>query len=143
MEARCPLKTLSLIFLFIYSSIAVKAESNDLEDCQAGDPDAVVEFVTCLDDQVRELDELALRIQNRVLARIDIKYLPSNSEKAKRLRSKFQDSISIWYRYRSSFCDLESVHVIDEDERLGFIKECLISLTKSRIEELRLLQLHI
>lgn len=101
-----------------------------------------VQWIICVDDDVQTLDQLKNHVQGRIYDRIEWKY-KKDLDRAKMLKEKLDKSISIWDKYRHSYCDMESIYIRDEDERSDFIKQCLLSITKTRIEELRLLQINI
>lgn len=102
-----------------------------------------VQWVLCIEDSVKEVDQLKTRIQDRIYKKIDLKYGAKNPARAKVLKWKTKNSSDIWEKYRLSYCDMESIHIEEEENRGEFIKECLLSITNTRIEELRLLQLNI
>lgn len=111
------------------------------EGCQY-EADSVL-LVICIDEEIRELDMLRSHIQNQIFSRIEFKYAKKLPDKTKALRSKLENSIIIWDKYRTSYCDLETINITDEQDRLSFIQDCLVNLTKTRIEDLRLLQINI
>lgn len=109
--------------------------------CQEGID--TVPFILCMDDDVREFENLKNFVMNRIYGRIELKYAKKDPVRAKTLKAKVENYAKAWEGYRLSYCDLESIHIPDEDNHSQFVKDCLMSLTKSRIEELRLLQINI
>lgn len=105
--------------------------------------ESVVQLTVCMDDDIRDLEHLRVRVQNIVYSRIDIKYGKKDAARAKFLKGKLDVSISVWDQYRASYCELESISIAEEDDQAGFVKQCVMSLTKTRIEELRILQISI
>jgi uncharacterized protein YecT (DUF1311 family) len=103
----------------------------------------LVSLVLCVDDEVRDLDELRARVQIQVLEKVKTRYSKAEPVKAKRIKEKILISDVNWKKYRDSYCDLESIYVTENDERGMYIQQCLVALTKSRIEELRVLQINI
>lgn len=102
-----------------------------------------VSLILCMDDEIKDIEQLGERIQNRIFARINIKYSKKEPNRAKVLKAKLANSAQIWNKYRLSYCDMETIQISDEDNRSEFIKQCLLSLSKKRVEDLRLLQLNI
>jgi uncharacterized protein YecT (DUF1311 family) len=103
----------------------------------------LVPLVFCVDDEVRDLEELRARVQIQLLEKVKIRYSKAEPLKAKRIKEKILKSDVNWKKYRDSYCDLESIYVTENDERGMYIQQCLVALTKSRIEELRVLQINI
>jgi uncharacterized protein YecT (DUF1311 family) len=118
-----------------------KAQEIQAPQCQEGLD--TVPLILCMDDDVREFEDLKNFVMDRILARIELKYAKNDPARAKTLKEKVENYSKSWDGYRLSYCDLESIHITDEDNRSQFVKDCLMSLTKSRIEELRLLQINI
>lgn len=102
-----------------------------------------VTLILCLDDDVKDIEELRTRIQNQVFNRIEIKYSKNDPKRAKFLKQKLNYSVQAWDKYRISYCDMETIHIRESDNRPEFIKECLLSVGKKRVEDLRLLQINI
>lgn len=117
-------------------------ELSSSESCEYSKADLVL-LALCMDDKVLEIDSIRLRVQNQVLARIEVKYSANNPERASLLRKKIENSITVWQGFRYSYCDLETIHIVSREDRYEYVQECVTALTKSRIEELRLLQLNI
>jgi uncharacterized protein YecT (DUF1311 family) len=118
-----------------------KAQDNPQPQCQ--EEMDVVPFVLCVDDDIREFEDLKNFVMFRIYRRIELKYAKKEPARAKTLKTKVENYAKSWESYRLSYCDLESIHVTDEDNRSQFVKDCLMSVTKTRIEELRLLQINI
>lgn len=127
--------------LLVMLNQQVMAQENQAPQCQEGMD--TVPLILCMDDDVREFEDLKNFVMNRIYGRIELKYAKKDSARAKTLKEKVENYAKSWEDYRLSYCDLESIHITDEDNRSQFIKDCLMSLTKSRIEELRLLQINI
>lgn len=102
-----------------------------------------VSLILCLDDEIKDIEQLRRRIQNRIFERISFKYAKKEPNRAKILSAKLENSILTWDKYRLSYCDMETIQISEEDNRSEFIKQCLLSLSKKRVEDLRLLQLNI
>ncbi len=133
------LSVIVLLLLFL-SKFQALADSNS-EQCEiTRDP---VMLIICLDDEVKDIEQLRVRIQNRIFERINIKYAKKEKGRAKLLKAKLENSAQTWNKYRLSYCDMETIHITEEDNRNEFIKQCLLSLSKKRVEDLRLLQINI
>ncbi|MBL7546179.1 MAG: DUF1311 domain-containing protein [Bdellovibrionaceae bacterium] len=130
-----------LVFFFVFLSL-FQAHAGIPLDCTLANME-IVPLVICIDDEVRELDQIKERIQARIFLRIEYKYAKNDPKRAKILKAKIETSIKIWEAYRSSYCDMESVYLENDSSRGEFIKQCLVTITKMRIEDLRLLQINI
>tara|TARA_B110001454_G_scaffold16145_2_gene14595 strand:+ start:4340 stop:4744 length:405 start_codon:yes stop_codon:yes gene_type:complete len=127
-----------LLFLILSQ---VQAKTAQLPQCTA--KMETVSMILCMDDDIKEFEDLKDFVMTRIYSRIEFKYAKKDPARAKNLKAKINKYAKSWESYRTSYCDLESIHVSDEDTRAQLIKDCLISITKSRIEELRLLQINI
>lgn len=132
-----------LCFFFIiglcFEVLAVSNEGN----CSSGDSNSIISLTICLDDDLKELEQLRARIEQNVLNRIDVRYGKKDATRAKHLKLRFENSTRVWYQYRYSYCEMESISVNIEDNQAEFVKQCLVSLSRSRIEDLRLMQISI
>lgn len=128
------------LLLLVFTSASAASKHNPTSCELAMDP---VLLILCLDDDLKDIEGLRSRIQNQVFSRIDLKYAKKDPSRAKLLKGKLENSAHTWDKYRLSYCDMETIHITEEENRSEFIKECLLSLSKKRVEDLRLLQLNI
>lgn len=127
-------------FLLLMLNQQAMAQEIQAPTCQGID---TVPLILCMDDDVKEFEDLKNFVMERIYGRIELKYAEKDPVRAKTVKEKVENYAKSWEGYRLSYCDLESIHITDEDNRSQSVKDCLMSLTKSRIEELRLLQINI
>ena len=116
---------------------AVEVDSSGSDGCDK--PRTRTEKMLCLSPEVQDVDGVLNRVFLNIKSEIGQKC--GDAPICGKLKTHLRTSQLRWTEYRDSFCELETMHIEDQDESDLSFSSCLISETRRKIEDLRVEQL--
>ncbi len=134
------MKTGFFILVFTVSFLAA-ADENETTPIQCDMVKTRSEGLLCMDTEASDLDAVNNRVYKNLMAELESRYKTKDPKRLAILKAKINNSVYAWIAYRDSACEIETIHIENEDEKNQYYKDCLLAMLRNRIEELRVLQI--